>query len=449
MKLLYNLEQLRRHERWTRPQLQEYQAESLRRLREYAYARSPFYQRFHRGLFERPLHELPVLTKAMVMEHFDELVTDRAIHLDAVRAFAAAGLNDRLFLDRYRVPATSGSSGQPGFFVFGETEWLTIMAAFGRAQQWSGPNANPWRRRKMAMVTSVSPFHLSSLVGASAKSWFTPSTRLPASEPLETIVQRLNEIQPDLLVTFASLSRILAEEQLAGRLHIRPDKIFTSSEVLPDETRRRIKLAWGNEPFNQYGATETAGIAVEHFGCRHMHLYEDLVIFEVVDEHYRPVPAGTFGAKLLATTLFSRTQPLIRYEMNDSVCLGTETCSSGLPFVILESIQGRIEEQLHLPAKTGGRTAIQPLVFKRIMDILPISGWQVVQEADDGLTVLLSGVRDASVESTLADALTQALISQGAIVPAVRIQPVSSIPKASSGKTPQIKAYRPVKENQL
>ena len=67
-----------------------------------------------------------------------------------------------------------------------------------------------------------------------------------------------------------------------------------------------------------YGATETAGIASE---CRHgrLHRYEDLVIAEIVDEANRPVAPGDFGAKLLVTVLFSRTQPLIRYEMSDRV----------------------------------------------------------------------------------------------------------------------------------
>lgn len=67
------LGQMRQHERWTRLQLEAYQAESLRHLREFAYAHSPFYQRFHKGLTDQPFQELPVLTKAMVMENFDEL----------------------------------------------------------------------------------------------------------------------------------------------------------------------------------------------------------------------------------------------------------------------------------------------------------------------------------------------------------------------------------------
>ena len=152
LKTLGAIAQLSEHERWSRPQLEKYQSKSLRHLREYAYARSPFYQRFHQGLFDHPLHELPVLTKSMLMEHFDELVTDRSIHLDTVREFVDARVEDRLFLDRYRVAATSGSSGQPGFFLFDEQEWLAIVASFARGQEWSGAKINLLHRRKMATV---------------------------------------------------------------------------------------------------------------------------------------------------------------------------------------------------------------------------------------------------------------------------------------------------------
>ena len=443
LRILNNLEELRQRERWSRSRLEAYQAQSLRRLREYAYARSPFYQRFHHGLFDRPLAELPVLTKAMLMEHFDDLVTDRSIRLDAVREFAAAQAENRRFLGRYWVTATSGSSGHPGFFLFDEPEWLTMVASFARGQEWSGARVNPLHRRKMVTVASTSPWHTSSQVAATAQSWWTPSLRIAASEPLESIVQQLNDYRPNLLIAYASMSRILAEEQLAGRLHIRPDKTFAASEVLTDETRRRVKMAWGDEPFNQYGATETAGIASEHRTCRHMHLYEDLVMVEVVDEHHQPVRPGTYGAKLLVTTLFGRTQPLIRYELNDSLRLGTETCSSGLPFAILESVQGRVEDALRLPARSGGRVTIRPLVFNRVMDILPVSGWQIVQGADDSLTLLLSGAREGVADETLAGMLMQSLNAEGTAVPSIRVQRVSAIPKANSGKAPLVKAYHP------
>src|SRR3989304_2075902 len=138
-----------------------------------------------------------------------------------------------------------------------------------------------------------------------------------------------------------------------------------------------------------------------------MHFFEDLVIAENVDERYRPVPPGEYGAKLLITTLFSRTQPIIRYELNDSVRVSTETHACGLPFAVLDSVQGRVEDALHLPAMAGGRVAVQPLVFNRVMDIVPVSGWQVAQQADDGLVVLLTGVRNGLTDDALVDRLTR------------------------------------------
>lgn len=439
LKLLMVIRELRRRERWRRARLEAYQADALRELRVYAYARSSFYRRFHKGLADRPLAELPVLTKSLLMEHFDDVVTDRDIQLAGVRAYAAQPPG-KLFLDRYWVTATSGSSGRPGFFLFDTPEWLTVMASFARGQEWAGAGINLLRRRRMATVASVSAWHMSAQVAAAARTWWTPSQRLAASDPLDSIVHRLNAWQPHLLIAYASMTRLLAEEQNAGRLRIRPATVFTSSEVLTDETRRRIQQAWGVEPFNQYAATETADIAAEHPACRHLHVFEDLVIIEVVDEHYRPVPRGMYGAKLLVTTLFSRTQPLIRYEINDSVRLAAAPCPSGLPFAVLDGIQGREEEALSLPAIAGGRIAIQPLVFHRLMDVLPVSGWQILQGADDGLTILLSGAHPELVEPALVNTLQQALADRGVRAPSIEVRWVAEIPKAASGKAPLIKA---------
>jgi phenylacetate-coenzyme A ligase PaaK-like adenylate-forming protein len=237
------------------------------------------------------------------------------------------------------------------------------------------------------------------------------------------------------------MSRILAEEQMAGRLHIAPEKVFTSSEVLTDETRRRVKAAWGDEPFNQYGATETADVAAEYKVCRRMHIFEDLLLVEVVDQQYRPVPHGEFGTKMLVTTLFSRTQPLIRYEINDSVRLSAEPCSiCGLPFAYIDGVQGRVEDALSMPGTKGGRLLIQPLVFNRVMDILPVSGWQVIQETDLSLTVLLSGARNGIRDDVLTDSIRKELASEGAGIPQIKVQHVVEIPKNASGKAPLIKS---------
>jgi phenylacetate-CoA ligase len=299
LSVLAEMRQFRLRDHWTRQQLQSYQTDALRNLREYVYAHSPFYQQFHKGLYDAPLHKLPVLTKAMMMEHFDDLVTDRAIRLQEVKIHMKQLTGDERFLGRYWVNATSGSSGHPGIFLFNRAEWITVLASFARAREWAGVKFNLTQRVTTATVASTTAFHMSARVNATAHSWWMPEIRLAASEPVEAIVERLNAWQPEVLIAYASMARILADEQLAGRLRITPHAVLTSSEVLTEETRRRIVQAWGEKLFNQYAATESGSLAAECNHHRGMHLMEDLVIFEVVDQNNRPVSPGVYGDKLL------------------------------------------------------------------------------------------------------------------------------------------------------
>jgi putative adenylate-forming enzyme len=443
MKLLLKRKQLRAQEHWTRQQLEGYQTQALRCLREYAYAHSPFYQRFHKGLYDVPLQELPVLTKAMVMEHFDDLVTDRAIHLQDVKAYVATRQGDERFLGRYVVNSTSGSSGYPGLFLANCDEWATMLTtALVRVFEEADIKLKLTHRTKMAQITTTNPSHMTAQGGKSASNWWMPIMLLSASEPVTTIVKRLNDWQPEAVIAYASMLRILADEQLAGRLRIAPRAVISGSEVLTQETRRRAVQAWSDVLFNNYGTSDCGGIGAECNQHRGIHLQEDLAIIEVVDKNNRPVPAGIYGEKLLVTVLGSRTQPLIRYELEDSLRLSSEQCPCGRPFKLIDDIQGRVHEILSFPAGAGGSVNVHPIVFHNIMDTLPVNGWQVVQETD-GLHLLLSGARGTLDEEGLAGTVWQALAEQGAVVPRIEVQRVDVIPQAASGKTPLVKSNLP------
>jgi phenylacetate-CoA ligase len=60
LKVLALRHRLRQRDHWTRRQLEEHQDRALHRLREHAYARSPYYGWFHKGFTHRPLSDLPV-----------------------------------------------------------------------------------------------------------------------------------------------------------------------------------------------------------------------------------------------------------------------------------------------------------------------------------------------------------------------------------------------------
>jgi phenylacetate-CoA ligase len=244
---------LRQRDRWTRRQLEEHQGRALRLLREHAYAHSPFYGRFHRGLAARPLSELPVLTKEMVMERFDELVTDPTVGLADVEAhLATLSGGDELFNGRYRVASTSGSTGRRGLFLWDPGEWAAVLASYNRSFDWAGVGAGLTRRTRMAVVSSTTPWHQSARVGVSVHSPWVPTLHIDSGDPLESIVERLNGFRPKVLVAYASMAHLLAEEQLAGRLRISPGFVFGSSEVFTERARRRVERAWGRKPFEVY-----------------------------------------------------------------------------------------------------------------------------------------------------------------------------------------------------
>lgn len=429
---------LRGRERWTDADLRAHQRRELTAIRTFAVARSPFYRQLHAGLGRAPLADLPVLTKADLMDNYDRISTDPAVRMAALSRHLDALAGDDRYAGRYWVAATSGSSGRRAVIASDAHEWAMIIASYGRASEWSGIRAGPGHRVSMALVSSTTAWHQSSRVAATVRSPFIASERLDAGWPVPDIVARLNDLRPHVLVAYASMIRVLAGEQLAGRLRIAPRAVNSSSEVLTAQARALAARAWQARVFNVYAATETGGIAAE---CRHhqgMHLFEDLVIPEVVDDQYRPVPPGATGDRLLVTVLSSRTIPLIRYEITDRVQLAVDRCACGLPFRLVTSIEGRSDDILNLPAADGGSTTIHPVVLHQSLDLIDAAGWQVRQNGS-GVDVLVAGPGRTFDAAAVQAALSTALTAAGSAA-SVRVTVVDTIPAGPAGKRPLVVA---------
>jgi putative adenylate-forming enzyme len=428
---------LRTHEHWSRDELRAYQARRLRELREYAVARSPFYRRIHRGLEEAPLSALPIVTKGMLMERFDDLVTDREIRFADVESYLVRASATDVFHGRYRVTATGGTTGRRGIFLADPGEWRAVITSYARASDWAGVGASVTNRLRLASCASRHPSHQSSIMTATAQSPLMPMIRLDVSDPIDEMVAALNRYRPDILIGYPSVLCVLADEQQAGRLAIRPRAILPSAEVLTKEARSRLRTAFGVAPTNVYAATETAVVASE-CALGRMHAYEDLVIPEIVDEDNRPVRPGEDGARLLVTVLFSRTQPLIRYEISDRVRADDDACPDGRPFAVLGGIDGREEEVLTL-----GGVRVHPNVFDVALERVDVTGWQVV-ETDGRLRVLLArpaaGVGDEDVVARVASGLR----ATGALDVPITIERVAEIPRTALGKAPLIRRHAAV-----
>src|SRR5215203_6794980 len=345
---------------------------------------------------------------------------------------------NELFQDRYYVSATAGTTGRRGIFVWDFREWVQVVSSYNRAFDWAGSTAGLTNQVTTAVVSSTNPSHQSARVGASIHSRWVPTLRIDSGDDLGSIVARLNGWQPAMLIGYASMLRLLAEEQLAGRLAIEPQFLFSASEVLTDATRRLAAEAWGRRPFNVYAATQTSGIAAECGEHSGMHLFEDLVVTEVVDDENRPVPPGEYGAKVLVTVLFSRTLPLIRYEMSDSLQLasGSHDCSCGRPYALISGIQGRQQEALTFAGADGQSRTVQPVVFHHVMDSVNAAGWQIRQDGNR-LEVLVAEPRDLNADG-LAAAIRSALTAQEIQPPEIAVREVAAIPRTALGKAPLI-----------
>jgi phenylacetate-coenzyme A ligase PaaK-like adenylate-forming protein len=253
---------------------------------------------------------------------------------------------------------------------------------------------------------------------------------------VKSLVSALNDFQPRLLVSYASMLGTLAGAQLAGDLHLSPAKVIAASEVLPADGRAAAQRAWGRDVVvDTYAATETAGIASTCEQGR-WHLYEDLVIVEAVDDDCQAVPVGASGTRLLVTPLFTRTFPLIRYELTDAVRLEPGSCPCGRPFALLGAVEGRTEDTLTLPGAAGG-VRVHPVVFHTALESLSPDGWQV-EQTDTGLVVRLAGraTQDHLARARVLDALTEL----GVTGLQVDVRLVPSIERTPLGKAPLVKA---------
>jgi phenylacetate-coenzyme A ligase PaaK-like adenylate-forming protein len=119
--------------RWGADRLAAHQRDRIRALLRHALAHSPFHARRLAGVdadrFElADLPSLPTMRKVVMMEGFDEVVTDRRLSRRLVEHHLASSTNEpRLLLDDYVCLATGGSSGLRGVFV----QRLEEFAEFG------------------------------------------------------------------------------------------------------------------------------------------------------------------------------------------------------------------------------------------------------------------------------------------------------------------------------
>lgn len=365
----------------------------------FARASSPYYRELYRELPARVEDPtlLPITSKKQLMPRFDDWVTDRNVTIEKVRVFIEnPSLIGKPFLDKYFVATTSGTSGHLGIFVWDErslavnsalqiamfTRWLTfseVVKVIGRGS------------RIAVLLATGGHF-----VGFASTSRVRSASRLTARllhtfsvhTPLSELFNQLNDFQPVILTGYPTVVTLLTGEQEANRLHINPILIGLGAEGLTSSEYDRIAKAFDTKVRNLYGATEFAHIA---YGCAHgwLHVNNDWVLLEPVDANYQPTPLGQQSHTVLISNLANRVQPILRYDLGDSILQRPDPCPCGDPLPAIR-VRGRTADMLTFLTSHGKPITIIPLAFESLIDRTPgIEIFQIVQSTPTSLRVRL------------------------------------------------------------
>jgi phenylacetate-coenzyme A ligase PaaK-like adenylate-forming protein len=369
---------------------------------------------FYEGLPEQPtLDDFPVVDKADLMLGLPGTTAEPDLTLEELRSWVPTDERDGgyvLFRDRYYVRRTSGTTGVVGFFLWDVPSALAARAAQSRFLPYLDDLPRP--------LVAVSPVvALPRYAGV-----LQDMHAVPMSAGLDGTVELLNRLQPRSVIGSPAFTASVAEEQLAGRLHIRPEMVMVWTERCLPHQRRSIMDAWGVDPGEPYGTSETSGIAIR---CTegNFHVLADHVHLELLDASGRPVKVGEVSERVVVTRLCGPRQPIIRYELGDVVVRGPDVCACGQPFPTLSEIHGRARSRLWLESLTGEPIDITAFLLVPVLEDAPgVVRYQLRYDEPGQLEVAVV-TRGAFDGARVVDRLTQVINEAGAVAPEITLVP--------------------------
>ncbi|WP_394184858.1 F390 synthetase-related protein [Metabacillus halosaccharovorans] len=335
----------------SREAIQVYQNKKIKKHLAFVLKHSPFYQNYYQN-HHLEWETLPVISKREMMDHFDELNTAGITKKEAFQ-LAAKAEKTRDFspnIDNVSIGLSSGTSGNRGLFLVSEKE-SAIWAGEVLAKLLPGSlmdehkiafflraNNNLYESTKSSKIS----FHFFDLV-----------------EDLKTHQNRLHELKPTIIIAPPSMLRMIAEWKGNNLIDITPGKIISVAEVLEDVDKTFIEEIFQQTLHQVYQATEGFLATTCSHGVLHMN--EDII---AIQKEYLDKEKGIFVP--IITDFTRRTQPLIRYRLNDVLIERKTPCPCGSHFLALERIDGRCDDIFHgVHEQTGKKHMLFPDFIRR------------------------------------------------------------------------------------
>lgn len=360
---------------WSESDLARHHERRMERLLAYVRQASPYYRdRLPAGTVA--LEAIPLMTKAAMMEHFDEINT-AGLHRNPLVEFRIrqerAGTTE-LYPGGYSVGLSSGTSGNKVLTVLSPRERARYAALL-----WARSGV-PRRLREprvlFALRTNNPAFTAVRALGVVL--WY-----VDYFVPVPELVSLVNRERLNVIAGPPSLLVMLAEERTALTTPL--EAVISYAEELDEPTRRRLAAAFEAPVVEIYQGAE----GMLGFTCARgsLHLSEDTTLVELA-------PAGDElgdARRAVITDLYRRTQPFLRYELNDLLEIGGRDCPCGSSFRRITRIHGRADSIFVLPGVAGGRVRLMPDYVRRSINqaSADIIEYQAVQTSLEEIEVHL------------------------------------------------------------
>ena len=338
----------------SRERLENWQQRQLKPHLRFIQRHSPYFRERLVDVTVEAWRRLPILSKSELMDRFGDINT-RGIKRETALSVAVEAERSRNFaptVDGVTVGLSSGTSGHRGIFMASAWEqWMYAGTVLAKILP------GFWRRQNRVAFFLRANNNLYTAVRSQRLRFEYFDLLLPVSGHLE----RLSQVQPTLLIAPPSLLAQLAEAQKQGRIHICPKKIVSVAEVLDPVDEKFIGEVFGQRVHQVYQATEGFLAAT----CTHgtLHLNEDMMLIE---KDWLDEVSGRFQP--IITDFSRKTQPIVRYRLNDVLTERRVPCACGSPLTALEFIEGRSDDLFYLPSSSGAQTvAVYPDFIRRAL----------------------------------------------------------------------------------
>lgn len=189
----------------------------------------------------------------------------------------------------------------------------------------------------MILFPFTGPFGLGELIAEAVSRLGARPLKLGASGSYGEWSEILEKERPDSFVGMpVQLLRLL---RVCGRGSLR--RALVSGDLCPAAVTEGCESILGSRLFPHYGSREMAlGGAITCPAHAGMHLRENHVIAEIVDEDGKPLPPGEYG-ELVITTIGMEAMPLIRYRTGDYTRILPGKCPCGSEALRLDTVSRR------------------------------------------------------------------------------------------------------------